>query len=72
MENIRYNICMVQLAPWHYTLVNMDFLALKKQKHNPSCDVDEETSSGIVNEELIVDSGDGMDLEIEEETANEE
>jgi hypothetical protein len=48
---------------------------LKKKRiysYNHLCDVDEESISDTLNEELDIDSDDEMDLEIEGETVSEE
>jgi hypothetical protein len=45
---------------------------LKKLRHNPLRDADEEYSSEMLSEELLIDSDDVINLEIEGETAREE
>jgi hypothetical protein len=45
---------------------------LVKLIYNSLCDVDEESVSDILNEELDIDSVDEINLEIEGETASEE
>jgi hypothetical protein len=42
------------------------------RKYIPLCDVDEESISDMLNEELNIDPDEEMDLEIEGETASEE
>jgi hypothetical protein len=45
---------------------------LKKLRDNPLCDADEESSSDVLSEELVIDSDDVINLEIEGQTASEE
>jgi hypothetical protein len=44
----------------------------KELRYNPLCDADEESSSDMLSEELIIDSDDVINLEIEGQTVREE
>jgi hypothetical protein len=51
-------------------LVEPRLSGLKKLRYNPLCDVDEESSSDMLCEELNTDCDDEINLEIEGETAS--
>jgi hypothetical protein len=45
---------------------------LKKLRYNPLCEVGEESSSDMLSKELVIDSDDVINLEIEGQTESEE